>query len=87
MLHAHEDQRSKDLRANGSASPARGRLLQAPRQIAPHAIDEGRMCVEKPRDRLQDGLELNALLDERDIGEADLEDHSRDSWLWRLAAA
>ncbi len=71
VLYAHQDQRSQDLRG-GHALPSGGRFLEAPRQVAPHPVDEGRVRVEEGRDGLQGGLELNPLLAERQIGEADL---------------
>ncbi len=71
VLHAHQNQRAQDLR-RGDAVPARGGLLQPSRQIALHGVDEGCVRVEERGDRLQGRFELNALLEEHEIGEAHL---------------
>ena len=56
----------------GQALASRRGLLEAPLQVAPHVFDDRRVRVDEIGDGLQRGLELNVLVNELKIGEADL---------------
>ena len=51
---------------------ARRGVLEPPLQVDPHPFDHGRVRVDKLGDGLQGGLELNVLVEELEIGEAEL---------------
>ncbi len=71
VLDPHESQRAEYLLGSEPASPCRG-FLELALEIATHTFDELRMLIDEVRDGLQDGLELDALAHELEVGEADL---------------
>jgi len=70
-LDPHESQRPEDLLGGQAASPCSW-PFEPSLEIAPHPFHDLRMLVYEMRDPLQNGIELDALAHELEVGEADL---------------
>ena len=71
VLDAHESQRAQGLRGGDAVAPGVG-VLQAAHQIQADLLDQSGVLVQECSDALQDGVEMDALSAQFQIGEAEL---------------
>jgi hypothetical protein len=58
--------------AGGDAAPSSVGVLQSPRQILAHLLDQRGPVVQESGDALQEGIEVDALAPQFEIGETEL---------------
>src|SRR5712692_2149663 len=68
---AHECERAEGLLGGDPTAP-RARVLQVPLEIAAHLLDQGWLLLQELRDATESGVELEALVPQFQIGEAEL---------------
>ena len=73
VLDAHENQRAQGLRGGNAVAPGVG-VLQSTLQILAHVLDQRGMVVQEVSDALQRGIEVDTLVPQFEIGEAELGD-------------
>ncbi len=71
VFDAHEDERAQGLRGGDAAASGVG-VLQSARQILAHLLDQRGMVVQESDDTLQERVEVDALVSQFEIGEAEL---------------
>src|SRR5271165_4086228 len=71
VLDTHENERAQGLRGGDSIAAGVG-ALQPPHQILAHVVDQGGMVVQESQDALQEGVEVDGLMAQFEIGEAEL---------------
>jgi hypothetical protein len=71
VFDAHQDEGAQGLRGSDATASGVG-VLQAARQILAHLLDQRGMVVQEPGDALQDRVEVDALVAQFEIGEAEL---------------
>src|ERR1017187_647463 len=71
VLDAHEDEGAQGLRGGDPVTSGVG-VLQSARQILAHLLDQRGMVVQESDDTLQERVEVDALVSQFEIGEAEL---------------
>jgi hypothetical protein len=71
VLDAHENERAQGLRGSYAIAAGVG-VLQAPHQILAHLLDQGGMVIQESQDALQEGVEVDTLMAQFEIGKAEL---------------
>src|SRR5216684_4826322 len=71
VLVAHENERAKHLRGSDAVASGAG-VLQASLQILAHLLDEGEVLIEELGDGLEDGIEMDTLELQFEVGESEL---------------
>jgi hypothetical protein len=71
VLDAHQDEGAQGLGGGDPVASGVG-VLQSPRQILAHLLDQRGMVVQESEDALQERVEVEALVSQFEIGETEL---------------
>ena len=71
VFDAHQDEGAQGLGGGDSATSGVG-VLQSARQILAHLLDQRGMVVQESEDALQEGIEVDAVVSQFEIGETEL---------------
>ena len=83
VFDAHENERAEHLRGSDAVASGAG-VLQASFQILAHLLDEGEVLIEELGDGAEDGVEMDTLELQLEVGESELgrERSHRSAFLW-----